>query len=190
MGRLIVQEFVSLDGFAADADGQFSFIDADAGPTVQLDRATLDGLESVHAIVLGAQTYREFVEYWPTRASEGEPLAPRINALPKFVFSRRLDAAPWPGPDNATVVSGDAGDAIRSLKSENDGDLILWGSLTLLERLFDDDLVDVLRLVVVPVVLGAGRSVFPPTFAGVRLSLQRSAAYDGQLVELEYALVH
>jgi dihydrofolate reductase len=187
MGRLIVQEFVSLDGFAADADNQFSFIDTDAGPTTQLDRDTLERLRSVHAILLGAQTYREFVEYWPTSASAGEPLAPRINALPKFVFSRRLDAAPWPGFDNATVVSSDAGDAIRSMKSELTGDLILWGSLTLLERLFDDDLVDVLRLVVVPVVLGAGRSVFPPTVAGVRLSLTRSASYDGRLVELEYA---
>lgn len=190
MGRLIVQEFVSLDGFAADADNRFAFIDTDSVPTVELDRDTLEGLASVDAIVLGAATYRMFAQYWPTAASAAELLAPRINELPKFVVSRRLDVAPWGGFADATVISDDAGDAIRRLKGEVAGDLMLWGSLTLLERLVDDDLVDVLRLVVVPAVLGAGRSVFPPTFAGTRLVLERAVVFDAQLVAVEYSIAH
>lgn len=190
MGRLVVQEFVSLDGFAADADNRFAFIDPEKGPTRELDLDTFDRLKQVHAIILGAQTYRMFVDFWPTPASDDELLAPRINELPKIVFSRRLDAAPWGRYDEAMVVSENASDAVRRLKADIEGDLILWGSLTLLEGLLDEDLVDVVRLTVVPVVLGAGRGVFPPTFTGGRLSLERAGVFDSELVALEYSVLH
>lgn len=188
MGQLIVQQFVSADGFAADADNEFTVFEGAAGSSDEIDNESLARLESVDAIILGANTYRMFAEYWPTPLSDDELLAPRINELPKIVFSKRLADAPWGDFDPAMVIADDATDAIRRLKRDLDGDLIVWGSLTLTEELFEADLVDIVRLVVVPKVLGAGRGVFPPTFAGTRLRMLRTGSYDEGLVAIEYAI--
>jgi dihydrofolate reductase len=188
VGQLIVQQFVSADGFAADADNEFTVFRGETMPSDEIDNETLARLETVDAIVLGANTYRMFADYWPLPASNDEILAPRINELPKIVFSRRLDAAPWGDFDPAMVISEEATDAIQRLKEDLDGDLIVWGSLTLTEELFDADLVDIVRLVIVPTVLGAGRSVFPPTFAGTRLRVLRTGTFDEGLVAIEYGI--
>jgi dihydrofolate reductase len=189
MGRLIVQQFVSIDGFAADVDNQFSLLEQADGGSAEIDLETLRLLRSVEAVVLGANTYRTFVEFWPTPAAEGHLLAPRINELPKIVVSRRLQQAPWGAFEPASIVPDGAIEAIGLLKADLPGDLIVWGSLRLTEDLFEADLVDVVRLLVVPVVLGVGRGVFPPTFAGARLRLQRSGTFDDGLVASEYAVL-
>jgi len=188
MGQLIVQQFVSADGFAADSDNEFTVFEGSGMPSDEIDNETLARLESVDAIVLGANTYRMFADFWPLPASDDEILAPRINELPKIVFSRRLESAPWGDFDPAMVVSDAATDAIRRLKEDLDGDLIIWGSLTLTEELFEADLVDIVRLVIVPTVLGAGRSVFPPTIAGTRLRVLRTGTFDEGLVAIEYQI--
>lgn len=84
--------------------------------------------------------------YWPTSAADGEIVAPRINSLPKYVFSRSLGSAPWGNYEEATIKSGDAGQVIRRLKSEIAGDLILWGSLSLSYYLFEAGEIDKVRL--------------------------------------------
>jgi dihydrofolate reductase len=188
VGRLIVQQFVSADGFATDADGDFTLFDQARSSSAGIDLETLRLLRSVDAIVLGALTYRMFVEYWPTPRAEEEVLAPRINELPKIVVSRRLDTAPWGRFEPASIIGDDAVAAIRLLKADLPGDLIVWGSLTLTESLFEAGLVDVVRLVQLPLVIGAGRGVFPPTLAGARLRLERSNTFDDGLVALEYAV--
>jgi len=188
VGQLIVQQFVSADGFAADADNDFTIFRGEKMPSDEIDNETLARLETVDAIVLGANTYRMFADYWPLPASSDEILAPRINELPKIVFSRRLESAPWGDLDPAMVISEDATGAIQRLKEDLDGDLIVWGSLTLTEELFEADLVDIVRLVIVPSVLGAGRSVFPPTFAGTRLRVLRTGTFDDGLVAIEYGI--
>jgi len=188
VGQLIVQQFVSADGFAADADNDFTVFRGEKMPSDEIDNETLARLETVDAIVLGANTYRMFADYWPLPASSDEILAPRINELPKIVFSRRLESAPWGDLDPAMVISEDATGAIQRLKEDLDGDLIVWGSLTLTEELFEADLVDIVRLVIVPSVLGAGRSVFPPTFAGTRLRVLRTGTFDDGLVAIEYGI--
>jgi dihydrofolate reductase len=188
VGRLIVQQFVSADGFAADADGEFTMFEKVDGSSAGIDLETLRLLRSVDAIVLGATTYRMFVEYWPTQRAEEEVLAPRINELPKIVVSRRLEEAPWGPFEPASIIGDDAVDAIRRLKGDLPGDLIVWGSLTLTESLFEAHLVDVVRLVLLPVVLGTGRGVFPPSVAGARLRLERSNTFDDGLVALEYTV--
>ena len=157
-------------------------------PSDEIDNETLARLESVDAIVLGANTYRMFADFWPLPASDDEILAPRINELPKIVFSRRLESAPWGDFDPAMVISENATEAIERLKEDLDGDLIVWGSLTLTEELFEADLVDIVRLVIVPSVLGAGRSVFPPTFAGTQLRVLRTGTFDDGLVAIEYGI--
>jgi len=189
VGKLVVQQFVSLDGFAANADGDFTVFDGVTAATHHFDSSNLAWLRSVDAIVFGARTYRQFADYWPTMTDTEQIVASRINALPKIVFSHSLADAPWGEHTPAEVDRGDAVDGVLRLKRRFAGDLIVWGSLSLTAALFDADVVDVVRLVVAPSILGSGRPVFPPSFAGSRLRLLSAAAFDGTLVESEYEVV-
>ena len=188
MGQLVVQEFVSADGFAADANNEFTFYELLDGGTSEFDRSQLKWLETVDAMVLGANTYRMFVEYWPTPASKDEIITPALNGLRRVVFSSGLTSAPWGDMPEAAVESGDAIEAIRRLKSETDGDIVVWGSLTLAGTFLAAGEVDQVRLVVMPIAIGAGRGVFPPEQGPNLLDRQSATTYDQGLVELVYAL--
>lgn len=187
MSDLVVQQFVSVDGFAANDRNEFDLFEGVEGESTEFDRANAAWLESAGAIVLGAETYKMFVTYWPTPAADQELVGPRINALPKHVFSRSLDSAPWGDYDAATVESGDAAEAVRRLRGEIDGDLVLWGSLSLTQSLWEASAIDVVRLVVVPVALGSGRGVFPPEARTSRLRLTGARTLGG-LVAADYAV--
>lgn len=188
MGQLVVQEFVTADGFAADVNNEFTAYETLEGGTAEFDQGQLAWLQTVDAMVLGASTYRMFVEYWPTPASDGQIIAPALNGLRRFVFSRRLERAPWGDLPEVTIESGDAVEAIRRIKREIDGTIVLWGSLTLSEAFFAAGEVDAVRLVVMPVAIGAGRGVFPAGPDPTLLRLRSVKTYDARLVELEYAL--
>lgn len=188
MGQLVVQEFVSADGFAADANNEFTFYEFLDGGTAEFERSQLEWLETVDTMVLGANTYRMFVEYWPTPASKHDTIAPALNGLRRVVFSRQLTAAPWGDMPEADIESGDAVGAIRQMKSEADGDIIIWGSLTLAGTFLAAGVVDVVRLVVMPIAIGAGRGVFPAEQDPNVLHLQSATRYDQGLVELVYGL--
>ena len=95
MGQLVVQEFVTADGFAANTNNEFTAYEMLEGGTKEFDRSQLAWLDTVDAMVLGSATYRMFVEFWPTPASAGEVIAPALNGLRRFVFSRSLRNAPW-----------------------------------------------------------------------------------------------
>ena len=188
MGQLVVQEFVSADGFAADANNEFTFYELLDGGTAEFDRSQLKWLETVDTMVLGANTYRMFVEYWPTPASKDEIITPALNGLRRVVFSNRLKSAPWGDMPEAAVESGDAIEAIRRLKSETGGDIVVWGSLTLAGTFLAAGEVDQVRLVVMPIAIGAGRGVFPPEQGPNLLDRQSATTYDQGLVELVYGL--
>jgi dihydrofolate reductase len=188
MGQLIVQDFVSADGFAADANNEFTFYEFLDGGTAEFDRSQLKWLETVDTMVLGANTYRMFAEYWPTPASNNEIIAPSLNGLRRVVFSRHLTAAPWGDMAEADIESGDAVEAIRRIKSGTDGDIVVWGSLTLAETFLAAGVVDSVRLVVMPIAIGAGRSVFPSGQVPNVLNLQSATVYDQGLVELVYGI--
>ena len=185
MGELIVQQFVSADGFAGDESGEFALFD-DSGASDELDNDTLARLETVDAIVLGANTYRMFAAYWPTPDSDQELLAARINELPKIVVSTTLTEAPWGEFEPAMVVADDAAEAVRRLKLDLPGDLIVWGSLTLTDALFAAGLVDTVRIAVLPKVVGRGRSAFPAGAVDLDLRFVRSTSYDFGIVVIEY----
>ena len=188
MGQLVVQQFVTADGFAANANNEFNAYELLDGGTAEFDRNQLAWLDTVDAMVLGASTYRMFVEYWPTPASEGEIIAPALNGLRRYVFSRRLEKAQWGEYQEATIESGDAVEAIRRIKAETDGTVVLWGSLTLSEAFFAAGEVDGVRLVVMPVAIGSGRGVFPAGQDPALLNLLSAKSYDKGLIELEYAV--
>ena len=105
MGRLIVEQIVSVDGYAADADGGIGFMEA-IDEVDSNDADQLAFLEHVDAILLGATTYRLFADYWPVADPEVERVAEPINRLPKFVASNTLDSAPW-GDGEIEVLRGD-----------------------------------------------------------------------------------
>jgi dihydrofolate reductase len=128
-----------------------------------------------------------FADYWPKADPTKEPVAAPLNAIPKYVVSNTLDEAPWGGHgDSAIVLRGDGVASVRALRGRVDGDLIVWGSLTLSDALLRAGEVDLLRLRIVPVLIGAGRP-FSPTDLGRRaLTLRSYRGYPQGLVVLEY----
>jgi dihydrofolate reductase len=188
MGQLIIQDFVSADGFAADANNEFSFYELLDGGTAEFDRSQLEWLETVDTMVLGANTYRMFAGYWPTPASTNEIIAPSLNSLHRVVFSRHLTEAPWGDMAEAVIESGDPVEAIRRIKAGSGGDIVVWGSLSLAQTFLAAGLVDTVRLVVMPIAIGTGRGVFPPGQDPDLLTLHSATAYDQGLVELVYGV--
>jgi dihydrofolate reductase len=185
MGKLIVEQITSIDGYAADADGGIGFF-VDAREINAADAEQLRMLRSVGAIVLGATTYRMFADYWPQADPAVEPVAAPIRDLPKFVVSSSLAAAPWGSDQAATLLRGDGVAAVRGLRARIDGDLVVWGSLTLADALLRAGEVDVLRLRIVPVLLGRGRPFAPPGTARRHWAPALARQFDGGLVLLEY----
>ncbi len=187
MGRLIVEQIVTADGFAADPEGGIDFIDESYSDDQGIDAEQLEMLRGVDAIVFGATTYRMFADYWPTASVELYPVAEPINRLPKHVISNTLDRAPW-GDGEIDVESGDGVESVRRLLNHYSGGVIVWGSLTLTDALFAAGLVDVLRLRVVPHLIGSGRGTTPSGLAPTGLKLTAVHPAQGGKVTLEYAL--
>jgi dihydrofolate reductase len=161
VARIVVTEFVSLDGVIEAPGGGESF--KHAGWTFEIDRGSegdkfkLDETMGSAALLLGRRTYEGFAEAWPSR--EGE-FADKFNTMPKYVVSSTLDSPSWA---NTTVLKGDVADEVATLRRDHDGDIVVHGSAQLTQSLIENDLVDELRLMVFPVVLGAGKRLFGET---------------------------
>lgn len=186
MGRLIVEQIVTVDGYAADPDGGLGFVETARGGNPN-DHDQLAFLEGVDAILLGANTYRMFADYWPQADPGVEVVAEPINRLPKFVVSNTLDDAPW-GKGRIEILRGDAIESAAALK-ERFTAIVVWGSLMLADALLEAGLVDDVRLRVVPVLIGAGRSFTPATLGDRRLELDHVASHPSGHVGLSYRLV-
>jgi len=189
MGRLIVEQIISADGYAAERDGSIDFF-VNARAINEADQDQLRLLERVGAIVLGRTTYGMFASYWPEADPQQEPVAAPLNALPKYVISNTLREAPWGERGAATVLRGDGVASVRSLRERVDGDLIVWGSLTLCDALMRAGEVDLLRLRVVPVLIGTGRSFCPRDLGQRALALHAVREYPQGLAVLEYRWPH
>ena len=183
MGRITVEQIVSVDGYAADPEGGIGFFEA-VDEVDSNDADQLAFLEHVDAILLGANTYRMFAEYWPAADPEVEVVAEPINRLPKFVVSNTLESAPW-GEGSIEVLRGDAAEAAARLKERYDG-IVVWGSFMLADALFAAGLVDELRLRVVPVLIGEGRSFTPADLGERRLELDHVATHPSGHLALSY----
>jgi dihydrofolate reductase len=157
MRRLILEEWLSLDGFAVDQHGKLDFFPAIEASKFA-DRDQLTFLDTVDTILLGRKTYELFVDYWPTATTDAEIIADRLNKLPKLVFSNTLQAAPWGKFEPAAIERGDAVEVVRRLKAGPGGNIVMWGSLSLARVLMDADLIDEYHIQVCPVVVGGGRA--------------------------------
>lgn len=174
MGKVVVSEFITLDGVAEDPGGSE---DLDRGGwAFQFDRGAdgdkfkFDELMAAEALLLGRRTYEAFAQAWPQRTDEAG-FADKFNSMPKYVASRTLRDPEW---SNSTVLEGDLSDAVRELKARSEGDLLVNGSLSLAQTLLAHDLVDELRLMVFPVALGAGKRLFAQTDKPLELHLGES----------------
>jgi dihydrofolate reductase len=164
MGKIVITEATSLDGVVEDPGGFGDFKHGGWGRaaaalffTWGLGGEEADQLEETpgtEALLLGRVTYEEFTAFWP--ASDGD-LADVYNRLPKYVVSSTLEDPEW---NNSAVLAGDAVEEVSRLKRELDGDIVVFGSVRLVRMLIEHDLVDELRLMVYPVVLGAGERLF------------------------------
>lgn len=185
MGRLIVQETISADGFAADPEGRTSFMEPFIGGYAEgFARRQLELIEGLSGMVMGARTYEGFSSFWPTESSSGEMVAPALNSLRRYVFSHSHSEAPWGDLGGCEVVSGDTREAIRRIKAESEGDIGCWGSLNLVRELLDLGEVEELRIVVAPAMIGQGRRF--GSAGPVQLTLRDATAYDDALVEMVY----
>jgi dihydrofolate reductase len=172
VGRIVVTEFVSLDGVmegpAGDDDfvrGAWSF-EVDRGE--EGDKFKLDETREAEALLLGRRTYEGFAAAWPSRDGE---FADKFNNMPKYVVSSTLEDPEW---NNTTVLGGDLEEEVSKLRGEREGDIVVHGSAQLVHALVENDLVDELRLMVFPVVLGTGKHVFGETSDKKRLRLASS----------------
>jgi dihydrofolate reductase len=161
VGRIVVTEFVSLDGVMEDPGGSENF--KHGGWSFEIargeegDKFKLDEVFSSQALLLGRVTYDGFAAAWPSR--EGE-FADKFNSMPKYVVSSTLDEPEW---NNSTVLKGDVAEEVGKLRQQQDGDIVVHGSAQLVQTLVEHDLVDEFRLMVYPVVLGSGKRLFGDT---------------------------
>jgi dihydrofolate reductase len=184
MGRIVVTEFVSLDGVIEDPGGSEDFkyggwsFEIERGD--EGDRFKLDETMNSDALLLGRKTYEGFADAWPSRDGE---FADKFNNMPKYVVSSTLKDPEW---TNSTVLDGDLADEVSKLRDEVDGDIVVHGSAQLVQGLVDNGLVDELRLMVFPVVLGAGKRLFGETSDKQRLRLSDSKTVGDGVQILTY----
>ena len=184
MGKIVVTEFVSLDGVFEDPGGSENY--EYGGWTFEYDRGEdgnkfkLDELMEADVQLLGRVTYEGFAAAWPSR--EG-PFAEKLNNDPKVVVSATLEDPQW---QNTRVISGDVAAEISKLKDETDGVILVAGSGRLVAALLEADLVDELRLMVFPTILGRGRRLFPEGIDRLKLGLAetRTVGPDGVQVQV------
>lgn len=186
MGRIVATEFVSIDGVMEDPGGSegsehgawtFEFDRGEDG-----DRFKLDELREAEAQLLGRVTYEGFAAAWPSMEDEAG-FAEKMNSMPKYVFSSTLRDAAW---NNSTILSGDFAEQVGTLREEVDGNILVAGSAQLVQGLVEHDLLDELRLMVFPVLLGSGKRLFDETSREHRLRLTESGTVGEGIATLVF----
>lgn len=184
MRKIIVTEFITLDGVIEAPGGnetghphggwQFKYDSPQAG------QYKVDELASVDALLLGKNTYELFAGYWPHQSDAA--FADPINRLPKYVVSRSLQKAEW----NNSHILRDVAKEVAELKKADGGDILVYGSATLVKSLLHHDLVDELRLMVYPLSIGGGLRLFDDNRELKKFALKHSRAVEDGILILEY----
>jgi dihydrofolate reductase len=184
MGRIVVTEFVSLDGVMEAPGGGEDY--KHGGWTFEIERGEegdkfkLDETMASEALLLGRRTYEGFAAAWPSRDGE---FADKFNSMPKYVISSTLKDPEW---NNTTVLDGELTGEVAKIKEQQDGDIVVHGSAQLVQALLENDLVDELRLMVFPVVLGTGKTLFGETSDKKSLKLRDSKIVGDGVAILVY----
>ena len=186
MGKLVVTEFISLDGIIEDPGGSegsehggWSF----RHPAPDGEQFKGDELRDSDVQLLGRVTYEGFAAAWPAMEEATGDYGKKMNAMPKVVVSTTLTEPTW---NNTTIISGNVADEVARLKAQYDGDILVQGSATLVQTLAEHGLVDEYRLMVHPVVLGTGERLFSGSAAGTDLQLVDSRKVGPDVLLLVY----
>jgi dihydrofolate reductase len=186
MGKVVVSEFVSLDGVIEDPGGAEDF--AHGGWTFKFDRGSegdkfkFDETMEAEALLLGRVTYQGFAAAWPTMTDE-VGFAEKMNSMPKYVVSTTLEDADW---NNSTILKGDVAEEVSKLKEQLGGPLLIAGSAQLAQTLTARGLIDEYRLMVFPVVLGSGKRLFGESSDATTLKLVDSKTVGDGIAILTY----
>jgi dihydrofolate reductase len=182
VGKVTASFFISLDGVVeAPETWHTPWFDDEMGATIG------QAMASTGAFLLGRRTYEEWAAYWPQQDPGANPMAGAINGLPRYVASRTLREAAWQG---STVLGGELAEEVPRLKERHDGDVAISGSATLVRSLVEAGLLDELRVMVHPVLVGRGARLFEDAPAPASLELAESRAFGSGVLSLTYRPVH
>ena len=178
MRNIIAGFFVSLDGVVeAPETWHFPYFNDEMAEAVESQMAVTD------AMLLGRVTYEAFAAYWPNVSAEEQPIADYMNNTPKYVVSTTLDSATW---NNSTLIKGNVVEELTRLKQQPGKHIGVTGSVALVQSLLQDDLLDELRLLVHPVVVGSGKRLFKARGDLKRLKLVDSKTFSTGVLSLIY----
>ena len=181
MRRVIVSEFVTLDGVMEASDQwHFPYFNDEMGQEIEAAMAQAD------AMLMGRVLYEEWADFWPRQDPEENPVAGRMNGVRKYVVSTTLkEPLGW---DNSTLIKENVAEEIAGLKRQTGGDISISGSGTLVRSLLGDGLIDELRLMVHPVVVGSGKRLFEEGGEQIALELVDFRTFSTGVVYLTYRL--
>ncbi len=187
MRKLILEEWVSLDGYVTDKDGGLDFFtNLTAEQNTYSDADQLKFLETVDTILLGRKTYELFVDFWPGATTDQEVIADKLNGMNKIVFSNTITKAPWGDWPEANIITGEAAAAIRKLKEQPGKDMVLWGSISLAQSLMKEGLIDEYHIQLCPILNGGGRKLFPEQMDVLKLKPVAIKQYNTGTVFMNY----
>ncbi len=182
MRKVILSMMVSLDGFIEGPNRELDWTIVDK----EIDTYADDLLSTADAILLGRRTYQLFVGFWPTATTEEEIIADKMNEIPKFVFSRTLDKAPWGKLNNARLVQENIAEEISNMKKQPGKNMVIFGGANLAQTFMQHDLIDEYRLLVQPIVLGSGTPLFKSGSDHIHLKLLKTQKFNSGVVGLYY----
>ena len=178
MRKVVASLFLSLDGvMEAPEKWHFPYFNDEMGAVIG------DAMSSADAFLLGRQTYQEWEAYWPGQSADENPMAEYINGTPKYVVSTTLDEVTW---QNSTLLGAELADEVSRLKQQPGKDIAISGSATLVRSLLRDGLLDELRLMIHPVVLGSGGRLFENGIGQTPLELADSQTFSTGVLNLTY----
>jgi dihydrofolate reductase len=187
MRKLILEEWISLDGYVTDKNGQLDFFTAlTPEQNKYSDSDQLKFLETIDTILLGRKTYELFVDFWPGTTTDKEVIADKLNETKKVVFSNTITKAPWGQWKEAEIISGEAVDAIKRLKLLPGKNMVMWGSISVAQSAMRENLIDEYHIQLCPVLTGGGRNLFSQQINFGQLNLLEIRKYNTGTVFLSY----
>jgi len=187
MRKLILEEWMSLDGYVADKNGHLDFFtNLTPEQNTYSDSDQLKFLETIDTILLGRKTYELFAVFWPGATTDKEVIADKLNGTAKIVFSNTITKAPWGQWKEAEIIAGEAVAAIKKLKLLPGKDMVMWGSILLAQSLMREKLIDEYHIQLCPVLTGGGRNLFPEQMNFQQLNLVELRQYNTGTVFLNY----
>ncbi len=188
MRKVVLQEFVSIDGLVAGPNDSVDFIPASTQGDTSFGREQIALIDRIDMLLLGRVTYGMFAGFWPnvTEGAEKE-FADKFNAVPKVVFSKTLKRAPWGKWNEGRIVRSSAVEEVARLKQQSGRDMLISGSISIAQSLIAESMVDEYRLVLCPVVLGSGRPLFRDNARSILMNLLNASTLDRGAVSLIYS---